>query len=335
MPYFTRRQQLIEQQQIQIQQDLQHNTLFIPLKLAYLSTNCDNINSDTNNNIDTSFTSSSTSNSGPPSTTTNINANRIIDIYTNQRSPGSANGLIDPVVKNANNLPNYFSLRFADQQAAKYWLDKFYSIIQVQSVQLVNETNQIFQMLNKTHTIQLKHVGWLSEQIIVNNSVMNQTNNLNIPTANNNNNNNNNDLSAESSVSSSFSNNNTNKLPQFQSKPTFIALTNDSLLFYDQIPHTVDEWFQPLLNYSLLTTRLVINNNNNNNTLNGKPIFLSMNQDDSTFGYLFLTRHGTVHGTLSHFFRCLNKTELKNWAFLIENQIHLAVTQVKHIDFRK
>ncbi len=334
MPYFTRRQQLIEQQQIQIQQDLQQNTIFIPLKLAYLSTNCDNINSDTNINNDTSFTSSSTSNSSPPSAATNVNANRIIDIYTNQRTLGTANGLIDPILKNSNNLPNYFSLRFADQQAAKYWLDKFYSIIQAQSVQLVNETNQVFQMLNKTHTIQLKHVGWLSEQIIVNNSVMNQTNNLNTPT--NNNNNNSNDLSAASSVSSSFSNNNNNKLPQFQSKPTFIALTNDSLLFYDQIPHTVDEWFQPLLNYSLLTTRLVINNNNN--TLNGnntKPTFLSMNQDEATSGYLFLTRHGTVHGTLSHFFRCLNKTELKNWAFLIENQIHLSVTQVKHIDFRK
>lgn len=177
-------------------------------------------------------------------------------------------------------------------------------------------------MIHKTHTIQLKHVGWLSEQIIVNNSVLNQT-----------------DYSATSSISSSLSNNNNNnnnintntltqaspKLPMFQSKPTFIALTNDSLLFYDQIPLTIEDWLQPLLNYSLLITRLVTDNAQ-------KHLFL--NQDE-THGYLFLTRHGTLHGTLSHFFRCLNKAELRNWTFLIENQTHLAVTLVKHVDFRK
>lgn len=264
MPYFTRRQQLLEQQ---TQQDNQ-NVLLIPLKLAYLSTNCDSIN-DTS---DTSFTSSSSS--CPQSAS--INSNRIIDIYTN---------------KNVNNnIPNYFSLRFIDQQAAKYWLDKFYGIIQIQNSHLVNETNQLFQMLNKTHCIQLKHVGWLSEQIIVNSGVMNQTNV-------------NNDFSAASSISSSLSNNNNNngnnffstengtscKLPQFQSRPTFVALTNDSLLFYDQAPSNIDEWFQPLLNYSLLVTRIVINTNDNNS----KQLFLNanMNQEDN-FGYLFLTRHG-------------------------------------------
>ena len=105
MPYFNRRQQMLEQQQL----DLQQNILYIPLKLAYLSTNCDCGTSDptcstTTNNNDTSFTSSS-SNSCPPTTNgqsnlNNINANRIIDIYTNQRD------------SKLTNLPNYFSLRF-------------------------------------------------------------------------------------------------------------------------------------------------------------------------------------------------------------------------------
>lgn len=313
MPYFNRRQQLLEQQQL----DLQQNTLYIPLKLAYLSTNCDCTNADSTNN-DSSFTSSS-SNSCPPATICNanqlnVNSNRIIDIYTNQRD------------SKLTNMPNYFSLRFVDQQAARYWLDKFYSLIQIQNSQLVNETNQMFQMLNKTHTIQLKHVGWLSEQIIVNSSVLNQT-----------------DYSATSSISSSLSNNNNHnnntnstamnnqinaspRIPMFQSKPTFIALTNDSLLFYDQIPLTVEDWLQPLLSYSLLITRLVTDN------AQQKQLFLSQ---DEMHGYLFLTRHGTLHGTLSHFFRCLNKAELRNWMFLIENQAHLAVAAVKHVDFRK
>ncbi len=313
MPYFLRRQQLIEQQQ---QQQIQHqDVLMIPLKLAYLSTNCDSLNIESPN-VDTSFTSSSSAAAAltaQHSTQSNINANRIIDIYTNQRSN-------DPELTKTN-TPNYFSLRFNDQTAARYWLDRFYSIIQIQNSQLINETNQIFQMLNKIHTIQLKHVGWLSEQIIVN--TINQT-----------------DLSAASSVSSSLSNNNNNnnningpKIPQFQSKPMFVALTNDSLFFYDQVPQNVDEWFQPLLSYSLLITRLVVNNTSNSH----KQFILNPNlsQDELCSGYLFLTRHGTVHGTLSHFFRCLNKAELKNWSFLIETQTNIYVSLVKHVDYRK
>ena len=286
MPYFTRRQQMIDQQQ---QQQTQ-NIFFIPLKLAYLKSECFCIEN-------------------PDSI-----ASKTIEIFLstfNQRQETSKNS-------------NYFSLKFIDQTTARSWISKLQLVIDKLSIQVIVETNQLFNMLNKTHSFQLKHLGWLSEQVI---SLPNQ-------------------LSTASSLSSSLSNNNNanlKHLPQFHSKPTFLAVTNDSLLFYDQVPQTTDEWLQPLLTYSLLITRLVIQQQSTplhqNNSIaknNAKSISSSFNLlDEVSSGFLFLTRHGTMHGTLSHLFRCLNKTELKSWSHLIEKQTHAAVAIVKHVDFRK
>ena len=117
---------------------------------------------------------------------------------------------------------------------------------------------------------------------------------------------------------------------QFRPKPIFVALTNDSLLLYDQIPLTIDDWFAPLLTYSLLITRKI-----NQSKSDPKASFSENKFSEANSSYLFLTRHGTLHGTLTHFFQCLNKTELKTWSVLIEKQTDAAVNMIKHIDFCK
>ena len=258
IPYFMRRQQLIEQQQ---------NYLIIPLKLALLVTDLQN-----------------------------DEANKTVDIYTH----AARSNCLDSNELKETNQYNYFSLRFSDQQTAKQWLGKFYSIINNQNLQVVKEMNQMFQMANRINNITLRHLGWLNEQILVNNNKSYEQN--------------------EDSLI---------KLPQFQSKPTFVALTSDALYLYDQIPQTLDDWLQPLLNYSLLITRLV-----NNNIEDDKQVRLNRHEERNSI-CLFLTRHGTVHGTLSHFFHCLNKTELKNWSYLIEKQTNAAVATIKQVDFGK
>ena len=255
IPYFMRRQQLIEQQQ---------NYLIIPLKLALLVTDLQN-----------------------------DETNKTIEIYTNA---ARCSGLDSNDSKESNQY-NYFSLKLSDQQTGKQWLGKFYTTINNQNLQVVKEMNQTFQMANRINPIALKHLGWLNEQILVGNKSYEQNED------------------------------NLIKRPQFQSKPTFVALTNDALYLYDQIPQTIDDWSQPLLNYSLLITRLVNNTNEDD-----KQVRLNRQEERNSI-CLFLTRHGTVHGTLSHFYHCLNKTELKNWSYLIEKQTNAAVAMVKQVDF--
>lgn len=63
---------------------------------------------------------------------------------------------------------SYFSLRFSDLSTAMYWLNRITTIVEKLSVQAIQETNQLFQMANKTHSFNLKHLGWLDEQVIAN-----------------------------------------------------------------------------------------------------------------------------------------------------------------------
>lgn len=132
--------------------------------------------------------------------------------------------------------------------------------------------------------------------------------------------------SATSSTSSSISSNSTsNQLKsQFQSKPTLVALTNEALLFYDQVPQILDEWLSPSVSYSLLISRVVVQNQKN-------PACSSEIDEKNLY---FLTRHGTSRrGTVSHLFRCLGSKDFLNWTTLIDRQIIYAVNLVKHVDF--
>jgi len=145
------------------------------------------------------------------------------------------------------------------------------------------------------------------------------------------------DLLTES-LSSSFyitppsSSSRNHQMSQLHSKPVFVALTNDSLFFYGQAPLTVDDWFSPDQAYSLLITRVVSISNLSQHSRTGS---LKSIQDNPPTGHSFLTRHGTVQGTITHLFQCLTKTELKRWMTLIENQTNAAVNMIKHAEFCK
>jgi hypothetical protein len=100
---------------------------------------------------------------------------------------------------------------------------------------------------------------------------------------------------------------------QFKTKPTFLVLTSDSLLLYEKIPQSEEDWLQPTFNYPLLTTRLVTqtssfassavtfgstggnsNNNNNNNASNNDIYFntsgIRTDSDSGSGSLTFLTR---------------------------------------------
>ena len=124
------------------------------------------------------------------------------------------------------------------------------------------------------------------------------------------------------------------------SKPILVALANDSLFIYDQVPQSTDEWLQPSATYLLLTTRLVVQTNNlaNYYQLASSSTSLALNQQSNGVAvdeFLFLTRHGTPHGIQSHLYRCVNHMDLINWCTIIEKQIYAAVALIKHVDFSK
>lgn len=275
------------------QTDQPQNCLIIPLKLAYISTNFDSDDS----------------------------TNKIVTIC-------SCNQRFNNLEPSPNNQLNYFCFKFSDLKIAKLWLGKFYTIVISQNSHVIQEMNQMFQMLNRGNNIHLKHLGWLNEQVIVSQkqdeSLVNSS------------------LSTSLSYNQNFFITPVNsskptgtltspKPPNFQSKPTFLALTNDSLLLYDQIPLTIDDWFAPILIYSLLITRTVVHSKSS--TADNMKLGSSYAQMKSNDSNMFLTRHGTVHGTLTHFFRCLNKQDLKNWSSLIEKQMDAAVNMIKQVEF--
>jgi len=301
MPYFTRRQQIIEQQLLQ-----QQNSFFIPLKLAYVTSP-----NTADNNLDNEHQQQQLIN------------NKIIEIYTStyqriglETSISSYNNASSPNTKT--NSLSYFCLKFADPQTAKIWLNKINTIIEKLTAIAIQETNQLFQMLNKTHNFHLKYLGWVNEQVLINNP-----SNIQMQQQ----------LSTNSSISSSLSSNNaatTNNIKcQFQSKPIVCALMNDSLLAYEQVPQSTEEWLQPIYNYSLLVTRLVLQLPNTQNV--NSPYSNASTEEN----FNFLTRHGTSRGVVSHLFRCLNKNDLKTWTSLIEKQTHTAIALIKHADFRQ
>lgn len=65
---------------------------------------------------------------------------------------------------------NYYCLRFSDLSTAVYWLNRISALIEKLTVQAIQETNQLFQMVNKTHSFNLKYLGWLDEQVVANGS---------------------------------------------------------------------------------------------------------------------------------------------------------------------
>jgi hypothetical protein len=309
IPYFTRRQ-FIEQQLEQ-----QNNCFLIPLKLAYVT------GGNTNNC------------SSPASTLTNITfssstdqyQDRIIEIFTSSHQFNSNNLSSSNSSSTSSNLNNqqkfqnltYFNIKFTDQQTAKSWLMKINSIIDRLNLNFIKETNQLFQLMNNSHTnsatassnnnkhqyLSLIYLGWLNEKILINN----QLNIMQLLT---------------NQHQSSFNNNINYLKSNFKNRPIFAALACDSLLFFEQVPQSTDDWLQPTYSYSLLITRLVNQQPSKN--------LQFLNQDDDIY---FLTRHGTSNGIVSHLYSCLNRNDLRNWTTLIEKQTHIAVTLIRQIDF--
>ena len=175
-------------------------------------------------------------------------------------------------------------------------------------------------------------MGWLNEQFLSNNN-SSSTQLAASAVANNA------QLSPQLSVRS-----------QFKTKPTFLVLTSESLLLFEKIPQTLEDWLQPTFNYSLLTTRLItqqqqggsmnspaslINFYGSTNYLNGINYTgqLLNSSESNAAGLTFLTRHGTPSGVLAHLFCCLTRNDFKNWSQLIERQIYNAVYLIRNADF--
>ena len=114
------------------------------------------------------------------------------------------------------------------------------------------------------------------------------------------------------------------KTKKFLWKPTFIVLTNEEILFFNQVPGSKEEWLKPVFRYSLLVTRFV--NLYQQQQSNHKK------NDELT---LFITRHGTQNGIKMHIFRCNHKYELDSWYKLILRQIFSLIFMIRKIDFRK
>lgn len=128
IPYFSKRVQPVQCQS--------QNSLLIPLKLAYLSTNFDGH-------------------------VTSLESGKVITICTcNQRF-----NTLD-ASQTVNQL-NLFCLKFNDLKMAKSWLSMIIAIVQSQNQQVIQEMNQMFQHLNRMNNIHLRNIGWLTELVMV------------------------------------------------------------------------------------------------------------------------------------------------------------------------
>jgi hypothetical protein len=298
MPYFARRQQQIEQQ---IKQ--QENQFLIPLKFAYVNLSESSMKQASKDVEDVEQTS---------------NKGRIIEIFARTHQKASSDTSISSMDAQTplNRTFTYYCLKFDDYEVTKSWLSKVHLLVDKLNKKAIQEVNEQFQSLNKTHIFSLKHCSWLNEQITLNNSRINKSLSQ--------------QLSNTSSLSSTLSMEalgNSNLLKsKFQTKPIFLAVTHDSLLFYDQVPQSTDEWLRYQLSYSLLATRLVQSTETSSfaNQIPNEPS-----------DFYFLTRHGTGQGIVSHLFKALNQNEYNQWLEKITLQTNLAVCLIKHVDFRK
>ncbi|CAF0932159.1 unnamed protein product [Brachionus calyciflorus] len=173
MPYFTRKQQLIEMQ-------LNQQQFLIPLRLAYLNETKETksieiqIHNELNN-----------------------------DLFTGNK---------------------HFILKFSDNLQYQNWCLKLANLIEKLNCLVIQETNQLFLMINKTSSFSLRYIGWANEACVQNGILKNQ---------------------------------------QLSTKPIFLVLTHDSFLMYDKCPSNVDEWLQPNISYSLIVTRVILNDQQN------------------------------------------------------------------------
>lgn len=297
MPYFVRRQQLVDQNMSQ-----QIGQFLIPLKLAF-------VNGESFYEEDTI---------------------KVIEIYTSKFYRPNINTNMDTSINslstlslNANSKENnkglsYFCIKFSDEKKGKIWLKQIHALNEKLTFKVIREINESFSVISRAHTFHLNYASWLNEQVLMqtkSNGHLDQQHNISTTS------------SMSSSISSSNQSNSTNNhlKSQFQSKPTLVALTNESLLFYEHVPQSLDEWLHPLFSYSILTSRLVLQNQNS----------LTYTNDIQEKNLYFLTRHGTKRGTISHLFKCLDPKDYFNWTTFIEKQILYAVNFIKHVDFCK
>jgi hypothetical protein len=300
MPYFARRQQQIEQQMKH-----QENQFLIPLKFAYVNLADSSIKQANKDVEDVKQT---------------VNKSRIIEIFAHTHQKADSDTSISSLDAQTplNRTFTYYCLKFDDNDVAKSWLNKVHLLVDKLNKKAIQEVNEQFQSINKTHIFSLKYCAWLNEQITLNNSKINKSLSQQLSNAS----------SLSSTLSMEAVGNSQLLKSQFQTKPIFLAITNDSLLFYDQVPQSTDEWLRFQLSYSLLVTRLVPSADTSSNSL------VNQTPNGSSDLY-FLTRHGSGQGIISHLFKALNRNEYKQLIEKITLQTNMAVCLIKHVDFRK
>jgi hypothetical protein len=293
---------------------------------------------------------------------------RIIEIHV--PSKNSKTSSLEQNRRDYHQIRNVFSFKFKDSISQRQWFTKLQNVQEKISNQIIRDTNSTFKSFNqqsilrnedehnyyinkyqhhfiqddtdktKIKTLQLKQIGWLDEQILNNTATQSsiQPNSSKSSTLHSSQilSGTFNSLNSSSSLSISNQNINTggNTLKnKFQTKPMFLALTKDLILFYDQVPQSIDDWLHPVFSYSLLVTRLIIGKSNNSNGSN--TTLISNEAMSDTNNNLLLTRHGTTRGVVSHLFRCMSKSSMEKWSKSIEKQTFSAVTSAKQVDFCK
>ncbi|RNA16725.1 alpha-1-syntrophin [Brachionus plicatilis] len=189
-----------------------------------------------------------------------------------------------------------YAFRFSDSLQHQNWSRKIRHLVEKLNEQIVQETNQMFLMLNKTAAFDLKHMGWVNECCA--------------------------QLPAGGILK-----------PRVQSKVVLLVLTHDSVLLYDKAPLTVDEWLEPSSSYSLICTRVMQAASAGSPTCHSTNNFVSLLSTRDNSNCYFMTRHGTNRGVVTHYFKGVNVDVVTKWTYLIEKQTNTAVCLLKQVEF--
>ncbi|XP_071958995.1 beta-1-syntrophin-like [Antedon mediterranea] len=102
-------------------------------------------------------------------------------------------------------------------------------------------------------------------------------------------------------------------------KAIFMAISDEDVLMYDNVPFTKDEWLKPYRSLPLISTRLLYSGNQKGMTSN-KGVEL-------TFG----TRTGTPQGIEAHLFKVDSRRDLAMWTRQFVQGAHHAAVSKKEI----
>ncbi|ESO12951.1 hypothetical protein HELRODRAFT_105641 [Helobdella robusta] len=125
-------------------------------------------------------------------------------------------------------------------------------------------------------------------------------------------------------------------------KPIFVAITEKDILFYEAAPTSQEEWSNPFLSYSILTTRLVHINSSafqqqQFQQLHQHYQHLQQQQQQQLPQLVFIDqfyfglRSGTRYGIEEHIFRVEVQNDLSNWSMALVQGSCSAVELVKEL----